>query len=138
MRYPASIVDGTSQTIFFTEKESVSYGGSEWAPTNNVNIYQDWGPLIASTDLGSQTAYTGVAAMFQVLPPMGCNVGSRWPANGATGGCGHGNVASSPHTGGINAALGDGSVRFVAQGTNPWTWWYALTPAGGEVLGPDW
>jgi prepilin-type N-terminal cleavage/methylation domain-containing protein len=138
MRFPASISDGTSVTVFFTEKEAVSYGGTEWAPTNNVNIFRDWGPLIASTDNGAQTAYTGVAAIFQVMPPMGCNVGARWPNNGATGGCGHGNVASSPHIGGINASMGDGSVHFVAQGTSPWTWWYALTPAGGEVLGSDW
>ncbi len=138
MRYPASIADGTSITVFFTEKLAVSYGGTEWAPTNNVNIYRDWGPLIASTDNGSQTAYTGVAAIFQVMPPVGCNVGGRWPYNGAIGSCAHGNVASSPHTGGINAAMGDGSVHFVAQGTSPSTWWWALTPAGGEVLGPDW
>jgi prepilin-type processing-associated H-X9-DG protein len=47
-------------------------------------------------------------------------------------------LASSPHTGGINVGLGDGSVRFLAQGISGKTWWAALTPAGGEVLGPDW
>jgi len=31
--------------------------------------------------------------------------------------------------------LGDGSVRFVGNGVDPNMWWFALTPAGGEVLG---
>jgi hypothetical protein len=38
----------------------------------------------------------------------------------------------------MNVGLGDGSVRFVTQGINPLTGWYAVTPAGGEVLAPDW
>jgi prepilin-type processing-associated H-X9-DG protein len=46
--------------------------------------------------------------------------------------------ATSPHTGGINAGMGDGSVRFVAQGISGNTWYWACTPQGGEVLGPDW
>jgi len=46
--------------------------------------------------------------------------------------------AVSPHTGGINVAMGDGSVRFVNQGVSPTTFFYATTPNGGEVLGNDW
>jgi prepilin-type N-terminal cleavage/methylation domain-containing protein/prepilin-type processing-associated H-X9-DG protein len=130
--FPASIVDGTSQTIFFTEKEAVSVGSSSWTVDNGLNVYPNWGSLIASTELGSQTAYTGVAAIFVVQPKLGCSYA------GVSGGCGNGNVANSPHTGGINAAMADGSVHFVAQGVSPNTWWYALTPAGGDLLGPDW
>jgi prepilin-type N-terminal cleavage/methylation domain-containing protein len=128
-RYPASIPDGTAQTIFFTEKEAISYGGAEWAPTGNQNIYPNWGPLIASSEAGQPT---GPAAYFQVQPPLGCSRG------GQSGGCAHGNQASTGHTGGINAALGDGSVRFVAQGMSPTTWWAALTPDAGDIPGSDW
>ena len=32
----------------------------------------------------------------------------------------------------------DGSVRVVTSGVSHKTWKEALTPAGGEVLGPDW
>jgi len=46
--------------------------------------------------------------------------------------------AVSPHTGGINVGLGDGSVRMVSQGISVTTWFNATTPAGGEVLGSDW
>jgi len=129
--YPASIPDGTSNTIFFTEKESVSVGSSSWTVDNGLNVYPNWGSLIASTELGANQP-VGVAAMFQVQPRLGCSFA------GVTGGCGNGNQANSPHTGGIMAGMGDGSVHFVAQGVSPNTWWFALTPAGGEVLGPDW
>jgi hypothetical protein len=130
-RYPAVVTDGTSQTIFFTEKEAVSYGGTAWAPTNNINIYPNWGSLIASNELGAGQPI-GPAAYFQVMPPLGCTM------YGQLGGCGNGNLANSPHTGGIMAAMGDGSVHLVAQGASPNTWWYALTPSAGDLLGPDW
>jgi prepilin-type processing-associated H-X9-DG protein len=47
-------------------------------------------------------------------------------------------LSSSPHTGGMNVLLADGSVRFLAQGLSASTWWAACTPSGGEVLGSDW
>jgi hypothetical protein len=34
--------------------------------------------------------------------------------------------------------MGDGSVRFVAQGVSGTTWWYAMTMSSGDILGPDW
>jgi Tfp pilus assembly protein PilE len=38
----------------------------------------------------------------------------------------------------IQVAICDGSVRPVASGISHKTWKEVLTPAGGEVLGPDW
>ncbi len=46
--------------------------------------------------------------------------------------------ATSPHTGGINVGMGDGSVRFVAQGISGTTWLAACTPNYGDLLGADW
>jgi prepilin-type N-terminal cleavage/methylation domain-containing protein/prepilin-type processing-associated H-X9-DG protein len=46
--------------------------------------------------------------------------------------------ASSKHTGGINVALCDGSVRFVSSTVSLATWRAIGTRAGGEVLGSDW
>jgi prepilin-type N-terminal cleavage/methylation domain-containing protein len=130
-RYPASITDGTSNTIFITEKEVMSYGGQTgWSPDSGFNCWSDWGPAISSIEGGQPT---GVNAMFIVQPRKGCaNTGQ------GTGWCGDGNKANSPHTGGINTGLGDGSVRFVAQGVSPITWWHALTPDQGDLLGSDW
>jgi len=130
-RYPAQIGDGTSNTIFFTEKEVMSYGGQTgWSPDSGFNCWVDWGPAVSSVEGGQPT---GVNALFMVQPAYGCaNTGQ------GVGWCGDGNKANSPHTGGINAALGDGSVRFVGQNVSALTWWQALTPNGGEVLGSNW
>jgi len=120
-KFPSNISDGTSNTMFFTEKLALCSTG-----VYNDNFWPDWGPIIASNDVGDPV---GNAAIFQQRPPNGT------PNNAAT--C-DGGRASSPHTGGINASLGDGSVRFVSNNITPVTWWAAFTPAGNEVLGPDW
>lgn len=118
LNFPAGIPDGTSNTVFFTEKLAVSgYGNYE------VNYWPDWGPIIYSSDEGDPTG-PGYPPQFPV------NFTSyNW----------NGGMASSPHPSGINAALGDGSVKFVHSDINSTIWWYALTPAGGEVVdGGDW
>jgi len=130
-RYPASITDGTSQTIFFTEKEVMSYGGQTgWSPDSGFNCWSDWGPSVSSAEGGQPT---GTNAMFLMNPKYGCNNTGQ-----GIGWCGDGNKANSPHTGGIMAGMGDGSVRFVNPSVTPQTWWFALTPASGDVLGSDW
>jgi len=130
-KYPAQIPDGTSQTLFFTEKEVTSYGGQTgWSPDSGFNCWSDWGPCISSQESGSMP--TGAASLPIFQPKYGCaNTGQ------GTGYCGDGNKANSPHSG-INAALGDGSVKYVSQGVSGTTWWAALTPNGGEVLAGNW
>jgi len=113
--YPASLPDGTSNTIFFVDKLAECNSGN-YAD----NYWPDWGSAFASPDLGASPS-TG----FVVTPkgyPAACN----------------GQGGSSDHTAGINVALGDGSVRFVSSGVSVSTWYSALTPAGGEVLGSNW
>ena len=46
-------------------------------------------------------------------------------------------TSRSYHTGGVNALLMDGSVRFVRDSIEPAAWRAAGTPAGGEVIGLD-
>jgi prepilin-type N-terminal cleavage/methylation domain-containing protein len=123
-RYPASITDGVSNTIFFTEHEVAAYGAPSWTPDSGAANWADWGGSIYSVEGGMPT---GAASMFSVTPPITCNGGS----------CGWGSKANSPHTAGINAALGDGSVRFVSQGISVQSWWYALTPNYGDIIGSD-
>ncbi len=45
--------------------------------------------------------------------------------------------ARSRHAGGVNALMGDGSVRFVKNSVNMPTWMGLHTIAGGEVLSAD-
>ena len=45
--------------------------------------------------------------------------------------------ATSYHPGGVNALLGDGSVRFVKDGINRNTWWSLGTRARGEIISAD-
>jgi prepilin-type N-terminal cleavage/methylation domain-containing protein/prepilin-type processing-associated H-X9-DG protein len=123
LKYPASIQDGTSNTIFMTEKLAQCAG---LPGDNNVydnNFWPDWGPIISSTDHGDEVGPGNPTPQIQPLgDPAQCT----------------GSVASSPHTQGINVAMGDGSVHFVARGISAPTWWYALTPADGDILGNDW
>jgi len=118
--YPASIVDGTSQTIFYTDKLSrCSYGGYSY------NYWPDWGPIIYSPDYGDPQ---GPGAVFQIQPlPVG--------PNGAN--C-DGGRSSTFHSTGIMCAMGDGSVRYTNRATSGLTWWAALTPAAGDIVGADW
>jgi prepilin-type N-terminal cleavage/methylation domain-containing protein/prepilin-type processing-associated H-X9-DG protein len=44
-------------------------------------------------------------------------------------------AARSNHSGGVNAALGDGSVRFIANGVTLATWQALATRAGGDLPG---
>jgi prepilin-type N-terminal cleavage/methylation domain-containing protein len=128
-KYPAFITDGTSNTIFFTEKQLQSYGWQTgWAPDSGFNYWPDWGPSIASIESGSQP--TGAGAMFQMAPCL--HNGVYRP-----GYC-DGNRASSSHAAGINVSLGDGSSRFISQGVSTTTWWYLLTPNFNDVPGNDW
>ncbi|WP_143392856.1 H-X9-DG-CTERM domain-containing protein [Fimbriiglobus ruber] len=53
-------------------------------------------------------------------------------ATGAGGG------GQTLHTGVMNVALGDGSVRTVSASISQTTWSYACDPQDGNVLGSDW
>jgi type II secretory pathway pseudopilin PulG len=131
-RLPVSVPDGLSATIFFAHKSAVcnqagpppATGGSLWA----------WPP-------GFRGPFVSYAAAFGFRdgspgPPPGVYLG-LFQVQPATGRCDP-FLAQSPHAGGIPVALGDGSARFVGAGVSPKTWFAALTPGGGEVLGADW
>ncbi len=126
----ASLTDGTSNTIFFAEKIAVcqrpTFGGaSAGGPYYNIWAYgrtawPEWNPVF-----GFQIA--GTASKFQVQPTT----------NGSAGTCDP-RLASAPRSAGILVGLGDGSVRMLSAGMSPATWWAAVTPDQGEVLGSDW
>ncbi len=126
-RLLASFPDGASNTILAAEKYAQCFngnypaGGNYWAYYFTGTNLQPYHPGFAVSWNGYSV---GPASKFQVQPR---------PYNG---GCDP-TMASSPHPGGIQVALGDGGVRFLSAGVSVYTWWYLCTPAGGETLGPD-
>jgi prepilin-type N-terminal cleavage/methylation domain-containing protein len=140
-RIPADFPDGTSNTIFYTEKYGIcspdgngDNGGNQWASRYEAQTspyigFQapNAGLAYGTNQPGQQAVIYGVAAHFQVQP---------MPYLGA-GGCKPG-IASTGHTGSIMVCLGDGSVRPCAASMTPQTWWMAMVPNDGTPLGPDW
>jgi prepilin-type N-terminal cleavage/methylation domain-containing protein len=137
----ASYPDGLSNTIFWTEKYGIcspdgngNDGGNQWgsrweAQTSPYIGYQgpNSGLAYGTNVAGKQADVYGLAGFFQVQPI---------PFLGA-GGCKPG-IASSGHTAGILAGLGDGSARFCTAGMSPTTWWQAIVTDDGLALGSDW
>jgi hypothetical protein len=113
------MTDGLSNTIFWTEKYAQCGSGSgAWGFANTccVNGY----PAVEFFNVG-------VGAYFQIQPVPFTSSSS----------C-DGSRASTGHTGAILAALGDGSVRQVSQGTTPTTWFLAMVPNDGLPMPSDW
>jgi prepilin-type N-terminal cleavage/methylation domain-containing protein len=140
-RIPATIPDGTSNTILFGEKFAVcqwfkghnvttplpggnlwSGGGDPSAPESGFGVLEfgdntaQWAPAIAM-----ETPWSD-GTKFQVNPlPLQCDV-----AYGQTG-----------HTSGMVIALADGSTRTLAPSISALTWYALCTPDGGEITGVD-
>jgi prepilin-type N-terminal cleavage/methylation domain-containing protein len=124
-RIPASIPDGTSNTIFFTEK--VAYcanpqGATEWTDTGIGH----WSALIGNS--GSGVGTTGTSPNIQPLYSINSADAPSclyyWP--------------SSSHSGVLIVALGDGHVRTISQGISQNTFNIALVPNDGLPLPSDW
>jgi prepilin-type processing-associated H-X9-DG protein len=138
----ATFTDGTSNTVLFAEKYSrcngpVNPGGTWWMrgvlhgskslSANDDSYPGDRLSAVFGGGIGVDGTvwWQGTASLFQIQPkPFLSNCDARRPTSG--------------HTAGMNVAMADGSVRFLTPGLSPQTWAAALTPAGGENLGPDW
>jgi type II secretory pathway pseudopilin PulG len=120
-RLPASIPDGLSNTIFFTEKVaycSTPQGATEWNDTGIGHL----SPLIGNS--GSGVGLTGcspnIKPQFSVTS---ANCLYYWP--------------SSCHIN-LLVGMGDGSVRGISPGISQNTFNIALVPNDGLPLPSDW
>ena len=128
---PRTFQDGTSNTILFAEKfgdcggntgsgTDSNNGGSLWYRNNFASTF---GPYFDAR--AEAVPYPNNTFQVRPVPFNNTSVCLFY-------------LPSSGHTGGMNVALGDGSVRFVAQGISSATFWAASTPAAGDLLGSDW
>ena len=127
----ASFPDGLSNTILFAERYGTCGSSGNWnAATTYGSLWSDsvdfWRPLFCVNRLDQWPVNPGYApcSMFQVQP-------------NAINACDSAR-AQSPHAGGINAAIGDGSVRFIAASISATTWQQACDPQDGNALPADW
>jgi prepilin-type N-terminal cleavage/methylation domain-containing protein/prepilin-type processing-associated H-X9-DG protein len=148
--FPTTLSDGTSSTILFAERYRLC---------NGTPAFWAWGgngpnnPSFAFLPLPGG----GATGMFAPDIPLRLNGGGQ--VLGAVGlvPVGPGTVvksvpfqrapksadcdsslAQTPHSGGMQVGMGDGSVRSVSSSISQVTFWGAATPSGGEVLGGDW
>jgi prepilin-type N-terminal cleavage/methylation domain-containing protein len=127
-KIPASISDGTSNTIAFGERFAIC--------NTNPQAHHVW-------------AEDGQSIQDQYAIGVGTIVLPRFNANFATnGGCTY-QLYGTFYVSGVMVGLFDGSVRLVTSGisgipygtttvTGTNTWTYAIQPNDGLVLGPDW
>jgi prepilin-type N-terminal cleavage/methylation domain-containing protein len=130
-----TISDGSSNTIFFAERfRNCLPGGAAYAslwghgPWNIPYMAEfAYGRPDGSAGYSANSGYFGVVgpnSLFQTIP--------------------QGSTACNPmmtqqiHTGVMMVGMGDGSARSVANGVSGQTWWAAVTPNGGDILGADW
>jgi prepilin-type N-terminal cleavage/methylation domain-containing protein/prepilin-type processing-associated H-X9-DG protein len=130
-RLPASVPDGTSETIFFAEvygtcgtgdnltAANTNTWGSLWADSNSI-----WRPgFNLGAGKGGHVGYPA-APLPQNAPNFEDNCDPT--------------KTQSNHRGGLNVCMGDGSVRFVMIGISAGTWAAANDPRDGVPLGADW
>jgi hypothetical protein len=147
-RIPATFQDGTANTIMYTEKYSQcnnfgNYWAHPWGDTTNGV----WRPSVFDNVSGGpptappQPGFAGIGCPGCVnlagQTENGLSIFQLKPNPYLSPICDN-TRASTGHTGGIQVCLGDASVHSVSQAISATTWWYAATPAGGEVLGSDW
>jgi hypothetical protein len=127
-RYPGDIPDGTSNTIFWSDK--VAYCEGNGGPG---------GTLWAENRVGSP--------LLPITPPAGSTVAPLNTLMGSplgfqtnvvqSGQCSY-LYPSSGHAGVLMVALGDGSVRSLVTATQPATFTQAMIPNDQTPLGADW
>jgi hypothetical protein len=134
-----SFSDGASNTIAFGEHYAYKCGDAEFNWFTDEQHVFDKEPRVmhraSFADADSQdvipitsgappvTVGSVPNVTFQTAPPI-ADCDPRLP--------------QTPHHAGMLVGLGDGSVRTLSPAMSITTFWAAVTPAGGEVLGNDW
>jgi prepilin-type N-terminal cleavage/methylation domain-containing protein/prepilin-type processing-associated H-X9-DG protein len=142
------ITDGTSNTAAFSERRKGDFNNAVLTPATDLFL-PPGSPttdgqavamcatvdttnvgLVWRSDFGALWIQALHYTLYQHVSPPNTNECAFPPANCVM-------PANSGHTGGVNAVLCDGSVRFVANGISVATWSAVGTRNGGEIIGSD-
>ncbi len=132
-KLPEAVPDGTSSTIFFTEKPPVctAVGGNLWAA-------QPFFPTSPASNFGGTFGYdkfaTTVAAAYR-FPTTLNPTATTFLQISSPGAVCDPRDAGSPHDSGINVSMGDGSARFINNSVSATTWAALMTPYPVQALG---
>jgi prepilin-type N-terminal cleavage/methylation domain-containing protein/prepilin-type processing-associated H-X9-DG protein len=125
-----AIVDGMSNTIMFMESAA--------RPTNYV-LGKSAGIIVPSGEgMGWADPDTGSGSLDGTNPVTGAvNTDAAYTGGTCVMNCNNDSEPYSFHTGGMNVALADGSVRFIRNTIKPVTFAALVTRQGNEVVTPD-
>jgi prepilin-type N-terminal cleavage/methylation domain-containing protein len=139
--------DGTMHTILYGEKYArcstpalppeLGDGGTAWAYCTSP-LFPWLPPPMDLPPRGFQPAFAIAALATRGAPDaIGDNSKFQVVPTPFLGNCDP-TKASTPHSSGMQVCLADGSVRTLAPSLSGATWWAAVRPSDGQVLGPDW
>jgi len=141
------ITDGTTNTILHAEKyarcsntcmaPAFQDGGTAWAYCTAVLF--PWQPPPMTLPAKAFQPGFCIAGLAGRGAPNAIGPGSKFQVQPTPfeGNCDPTRAATA-HSGGILVGLADGGVRTLSGAMSGNTWWFAVTPSGGEVLGSDW
>ncbi len=129
--YPYTSAEVIGRPGYTVHRPTFADGGPLFNGQNEQDVY----PITSGDPIVTRPSRPG--AIFQVAPQVWFQ--DSWEAPRAPGAneCDW-SVPQTPHRSGMLVALADGSVRTLSTSMSPGTFWAAVTPAGGEVLGGDW
>jgi prepilin-type N-terminal cleavage/methylation domain-containing protein len=117
------ITDGTSNTIFWTEKLALcdgptnGVGGSRWPADGDG----EWMSVVGYVESPVNVLSPNIQAYISVTSPAGCERGQPSTMHNA-----------------LQVGMGDGSVRSISTGVSQLTLNLAFVPNDGIVFPPDW